>query len=650
MTRILTLLCVLTLGASLAFAQLSGEIHIGSGGSYATLSDAFAAINSSGVSGTLTLLIDEDITEPSTTTNLNSPTLTGSNKLVIKPNTSANPIITVQSEPIEINQASQVTIDGSNDGSSSQNMIIRHMTGGSGTSVIRIRANSDTVTVKNCIIGSATSVPDFAIRVDPSSSTVDALTIMNNELHGMGATNGIVYLYKVGANTNVTQNVVYGDSAGTKAYGINLSNTSGSPAISISGNQINVIKCGSGDMVGIREEYDADASLLIANNMVGGTFTSSSAANYYLLLGFYGSGAKQVYFNTLYLNSIGSTPFAAACVYMDFGTVDFKNNIAIIPWNYSAAYCIYMDFNFTPADLTSDYNDLYDQGAGSKIAYVTTDYDPLSTWKLYATSPDQNSHSFAVNFENTASNLHIGALSLGDPQLLGDDTYNSAVSSLDIDGDTRHTGVDGPYIGADEGSVLLPVQLVSLNATSERLDAVLTWSTATETNNYGFDIERRQVSNLQSSVSNLQWTKVGFVPGSGTSTSPHEYSYRDAGLEPGRYAYRIKQIDNDGTFAYYAAAEIEVGAAPKVLALNPNFPNPFNPVTNIEFTVPDNGRVRLKVFNVIGQEVATLFDAEAEAGRIYQATFNAASLPSGVYVSRLEFRGKSLLRKMVLMK
>jgi len=193
--------------------------------------------------------------------------------------------------------------------------------------------------------------------------------------------------------------------------------------------------------------------------------------------------------------------------------------------------------------------------------------------------------------------------------------------------------------------VLLPVELTSFTASANRLTAQLAWTTATEKNNFGFDVERRIMGSDASA-----WTKVGFVTGSGTKSTPTEYTYTDRSVTAGRYAYRIKQIDNDGTFKYAQAAEVEVGLAAKVLTLTDAYPNPFNPATLIEFTLPQDGRATLKVYNTIGQEVANLFDGEAAAGRIIQARFDAKSLASGIYFARLEFDGKSMLRKMLLMK
>jgi hypothetical protein len=198
----------------------------------------------------------------------------------------------------------------------------------------------------------------------------------------------------------------------------------------------------------------------------------------------------------------------------------------------------------------------------------------------------------------------------------------------------------------------LPVQLTSLTAAAIRGGATVCWSTATETNNYGFEIERRSVSVGQTflSVRSDEWLKVGFVPGAGTSTSPRNYSYTDEGVAPGRYAYRIKQIDNGGAFQYYGAAEVEVGIVAKEFALDQNYPNPFNPTTSVSFSLAEPGRAVVKVYNVVGQEIAVLFDQEAEAGRLYQVAFDASQLTTGVYLYTLESGGQRMVRRMALVR
>jgi hypothetical protein len=192
-------------------------------------------------------------------------------------------------------------------------------------------------------------------------------------------------------------------------------------------------------------------------------------------------------------------------------------------------------------------------------------------------------------------------------------------------------------------NVALPVEMTSLTGSAQGTNrAILRWSTATETNNSGFAVERRaEGSNA--------WTQVAFIAGAGTSSSPKEYSYQDTKLAAGVYFYRLKQIDNTGAFKYSSSVEVNVGVAGKVLQMG-NYPNPFNPSTEIQFSVPEDGFATLKVFNMLGQEVATLFSGVAKAGHYMSATFNASRFASGVYLSRLEYNGKSMVQRMLLAK
>jgi hypothetical protein len=210
-------------------------------------------------------------------------------------------------------------------------------------------------------------------------------------------------------------------------------------------------------------------------------------------------------------------------------------------------------------------------------------------------------------------------------------------------------------------SNVLPVELVAFTAAANRMNADLHWSTATEVNNYGFEIERRQTAT---------WAKVGFVSGAGTSNSPRDYSYSDNNLPAGRYAYRLKQVDNNGAFSYHGSVEVEIGLAPQEFALFQNYPNPFNPSTKIQYSLSNAAQVSLKVYNVLGLEVATLVNGRQEAGS-YTVPFsaiggsggsaigeNTSMLASGVYFYRLEAHQKDggqagsfvSTKKLVLMK
>jgi hypothetical protein len=194
-------------------------------------------------------------------------------------------------------------------------------------------------------------------------------------------------------------------------------------------------------------------------------------------------------------------------------------------------------------------------------------------------------------------------------------------------------------------SAPLPVELTSFTAVLQGTSALLKWATATETNNSGFQIER-------SVEGSGVWAEVAFVNGAGTSSSPKTYSYEDKNLAPGKYVYRLKQIDNDGKTTIYnpnALPKVDAGVS-NILQLGGNYPNPFNPTTNIQFSVPQDGYASLKVYNILGQEVATLFSGMAKAGHYIPATFNASRLASGIYFARLQYSNKSLVQRMLLTK
>jgi hypothetical protein len=190
----------------------------------------------------------------------------------------------------------------------------------------------------------------------------------------------------------------------------------------------------------------------------------------------------------------------------------------------------------------------------------------------------------------------------------------------------------------------LPIQMASFAANVVRDNQVeVAWRTASETNNYGFEIYRRRGDAGE-------WAKIGFVQGHGTTLAPQSYTYVDAGLSFGKYCYQIKQIDLDGKSETFSPMEVNVGAVAEKLTLAQNYPNPFNPSTVIEFVVPMSGHATMKVYNVLGQEVATLFDGNAEAGRINSARFNASNLPSGLYFYTLKSSGTTETKRMLLTK
>ncbi|MCW8804362.1 MAG: T9SS type A sorting domain-containing protein, partial [Ignavibacteriaceae bacterium] len=159
-------------------------------------------------------------------------------------------------------------------------------------------------------------------------------------------------------------------------------------------------------------------------------------------------------------------------------------------------------------------------------------------------------------------------------------------------------------------------------------------------NNQGFEIERMNSSG--------KYKQAGYVAGFGTTTEPKLYSFIDSKLDAGNYTYRLKQIDFDGSFEYSSEVNIEV-ELPLQYALEQNYPNPFNPSTKISYSIPEDGLVKLAVYNLLGQEVATLVNAFQKADR-YEINFNASSLSSGVYVYKIESPNYIASKKLVLMK
>jgi hypothetical protein len=191
-------------------------------------------------------------------------------------------------------------------------------------------------------------------------------------------------------------------------------------------------------------------------------------------------------------------------------------------------------------------------------------------------------------------------------------------------------------------NVSVPVELTSFAAVPSNGKVTLNWSTATESNNQGFEVERGV---------NGSWSKVAFVNGAGSTTQVQNYSYSDdvSSLKSSKVSYRLKQIDFNGTFKYSSVVEVELDNIPALFSLDQNYPNPFNPTTKISYQLPQNGFVSLKVYNAIGKEVASLVNEEKSAGR-YEVNFNAEGLSSGLYFYSIQAGSFQETKKMILLK
>jgi hypothetical protein len=697
------LLFLFILAPTIVMGQLSGTKTVGSGGDYSTIAAAISALNGNGVNGPLTFLLT-DATYNETGANLlinvlsNPPS--SSNPVVFRPNTGVTTTINITGAAttgngmyagITVDGTSYITIDGSNtEGGSTRNMTINQNDGANGRYIIQLFGNSDNVVIKNATLlygqapaststssfyvnGVSTGVSDsvliqncqvanssyyaaYALYIKGFPTTVYAtkIYVRGCTLYG---TIRKVYFYYVGTASTTSEfsgNTVigYAPPTGNVSWGLLLNYYNGT--FNIFNNVIaNLVQASSGTdgFYGLGTLCgQSSVKLNIYNNMLGGGLdhTGSGTPANIDVISFQDAPAGaviKVHYNTIVLNSMTKTT-TTRMTCMRFNpasgsTFDIKNNIFINDKDATVGFALY--FGGTTTTFTSNSNNVYVSGANANIGYSSSAArKALSDWQT-ATSQDANSKSKAVTFVSS-TDLHLSGGSVGDVDLIGETGLGI---TTDIDGDTRSTNY--PYMGADEASIPLPIQLASFIASQDGNGVTLRWITASETNNFGFEIERKNI-NLKSEISNLQWTKVGFVQGAGTTTSPKEYAFTDNPQSAGRYAYRLKQIDRDGTFKYYGSAEVEIVTAPVKLTLSENYPNPFNPSTTIRFSVPEDGQAVLKVFNVAGQEVGRLFDGIATAGKYYEVMFNASRLSSGVYFYAIQYGNQRLMKKMMLIK
>jgi len=199
----------------------------------------------------------------------------------------------------------------------------------------------------------------------------------------------------------------------------------------------------------------------------------------------------------------------------------------------------------------------------------------------------------------------------------------------------------------------LPVELSSFTSSVTGRNVNLKWVTASETNNAGFEIQKSVVNSQQSLRRERgqaeMWTKIGYVTGSGTKTTPTNYTFDDRKLNTGKYNYRLKQIDNNGNFEYHNLnGTIEIGV-PTKYDISQNYPNPFNPTTKIDFDLPFDSKVSLKLYDMSGRELLTIVNEQKPAG-YYTAQVNAGNLSSGAYFYRFTAGNFTATKKMLMIK
>jgi hypothetical protein len=341
-----------------------------------------------------------------------------------------------------------------------------------------------------------------------------------------------------------------------------------------------------------------------------------------------------IYYNSILMNElsdIGTGFVSYSGIATQDGTINIANNIVVADESDFKNFCILR--LGTGGTHTSNFNDFYPATDSACVGYFDGTITPtLADWQT-ASGQDANSVSKEVFFVSPLD-LHLTGSSNGDIDLAG--TPIAGITT-DIDGDTRST--TDPYIGADEASIPIPVELISFAASLVQGDVVLTWKTATEINNRGFDIERG---------TNGEYATIGFISGAGTSTEEQSYTFIDKQVAVGTHTYRLKQIDFDGSYSYSNIIEVDV-TTPLTFSLSQNYPNPFNPTTKISYSVPFDSKVTISVYSITGEMVMELVNDNVSAGS-YSVDFDGSNLASGMYIYKMTAGNFTQTNKMMLMK
>ena len=383
----------------------------------------------------------------------------------------------------------------------------------------------------------------------------------------------------------------------------------------------------------------------IRHNIIrGGMFIKAGGISISTLIGG-SSSSSEIAFNEIYNNSFGITMTGAypiTCYVHD--NIIYNNNINPDVMAAGSGINVYGTAVVTPI---ISRNKIYGNWWGVTIQ-VGVSGQPAANPKLgnieNADTTDDGQNIIFDNIQGT--NVYDLYNNTPDPIYAQNNDWG-VYDSVSIEEHIVHF-VDDSTLGLVKFmpfSSKIPVELTSFTAEYFYNEVVLKWQTATETNNSGFEIERSQKSGVRN---NNDWTRVSFVEGKGTTTNITEYYCRDKIAASGKYFYRLKQIDFDGSIKYSNEIEVDV-TTPKEFSLYQNYPNPFNPTTTIRFALPVESRVKINIYNSLGQLVETLADKDMKAG-YHEINFNASGLASGVYFYKLTSGNFVETRKMLLMK
>jgi len=323
---------------------------------------------------------------------------------------------------------------------------------------------------------------------------------------------------------------------------------------------------------------------------------------------------------------------------------------------YNNTSCIWMPTSAIPVTITNVY-DAHKPTAGisdtviviinsgkspEENIFIRYTKDKWLTWSILKASIIDSTHYMAVipgNDVTADQNLNMYL------------AFSSTLGLQILQGFTNYSDLDLAVIsifnnggaGFSLPNNYLPVELTSFTADVNGRNVEINWTTASETGNTGFFIQRNGSNNI--------WTDLGFQAGNGTTSQQHTYSFEDKNLAPGKYLYRLKQVDVNGKITYSSNINASVDI-PKSFYLSQNYPNPFNPSTKIDYQIPVDSRIKLELFSITGEKIGDLINDFQPAGN-YSIIFNSVSfkhLSSGIYFYRLTAGGFISTKKLVLLK
>jgi photosystem II stability/assembly factor-like uncharacterized protein len=374
--------------------------------------------------------------------------------------------------------------------------------------------------------------------------------------------------------------------------------------------------------------WTQSSNTLVSGQKVSAVTVVNSAANY---LGFAGTTNGQIYKCTNLNPSSGIDTWTSITPPSNNGA--WVRRIVVDLSDKNKIYACY-----------SGYNNL---SIGKHVWYSS---DQGTSWNdISGNLPDVPVHSLVIDPTNSSS-LYIGTetgvYNTNDRGITWSTNSSGMPTYVPVDELVLQTGTNKLFAfthgrGVWNTTTPVPVELSSFTVVKIGKEIKLNWETKTEINNYGFDI-------LRKSQDDKEWVKIGFVTGNGNSNSPKFYNFNDSKLPyVNTVKYKLKQIDNDGSFKF--CDEVEVNLTTNEFAVEQNYPNPFNPITSINFSLPKKSKVILSIYNSLGELVEVLANSVYEAGR-HTINWKAENLSSGIYFYTFQTNEKSISKKMLLIK